>query len=201
MLESEYTKKRMEALVTRNAEIEQHNRTLSVNLENHAAVVEKLIELNTELMDSANNRAFGHTMNGSDHQRPAEGGKGEAEEVCIDMQGGARAPGVARPPDAIGKAPSFGTALQEFLMDDFVSPRKANASVLSDARATPPRQWNGPGKAGDKGHRRPHELLSFAGGLGGALAKAAAFVSGSDRVQEELPVSTSPNMLREAAVV
>ncbi len=30
---------------------QEHNRTLSVNLEQHAAVLERLIGLNTELMD------------------------------------------------------------------------------------------------------------------------------------------------------
>ena len=35
---------------------QEHNRTLSVNLEQHAAVLERLIGLNAELMDQVNAR-------------------------------------------------------------------------------------------------------------------------------------------------
>ena len=41
------------------SELRAHNQMLSANLEAHARVAERLIGLNTELMDSLNARAFG----------------------------------------------------------------------------------------------------------------------------------------------
>lgn len=41
--------------------LREHARTLSMNLESHARVVENLISLNSELMDAANLRALGES--------------------------------------------------------------------------------------------------------------------------------------------
>ena len=217
-------KKRMEAANTKAAEVNQHNHTLSVNLETHASVVEKLIELNTELMDTMNNRAFGHTtpapagpsgaMGNGAMPPGAAGGGGNAglSDVVVAVEGSGNP---SRAPPQQPQAPSFTDALQDFLTDDFQPPRKANASVLSSAphanghghsvhhpqpmtgqrhQAAVPNGGSSEAAGGPAASSGNGSLMAGLGrfhALGGALSKAAAFVSGSDQVVEVLPVSTT----------
>uniref|UniRef100_A0A061S1R3 Uncharacterized protein n=1 Tax=Tetraselmis sp. GSL018 TaxID=582737 RepID=A0A061S1R3_9CHLO len=173
MQESEGLKRHLEGALSRCAELEGHQRTLSVNLENHARVVEKLIELNAELMDSANTRAFGKDLH--------EGREGDCESPSkVDA-----AEPRSRPVAAEG-SPSLGEAFKSFLVDDFEPPRQADANSLL---AFPP-ETDGDGSGGATGRVAVKKLL---GGWSGALSKAAAYVSGSDVAgeREGLPVSTS----------
>jgi hypothetical protein len=57
--------------------LRSHNHTLSVNLEAHARVVDKLVALNAELMDAANEAAFGRR-----HPAPP----GEAVQVRLVLR-------------------------------------------------------------------------------------------------------------------
>lgn len=57
MVKSEEHTTRLAAVTSERDELSRHNKLLSSNLESHAHVIERLIELNAELMDTANSQA------------------------------------------------------------------------------------------------------------------------------------------------
>lgn len=149
-----------------------HNQTLGANLETNARVIEKLIDLNTELMDSRNLEAFGHTTRNGDVAvpvpTPVPVSQGPVSSAATPSPGpagggaeiGAGAEAAAALAAGRDEAKELRDAFADFLLEeDDLSPRKA--ADLVDPPGFEPRR-NGAGLGG---------LLSSAGkSLGGFLA-------------------------------
>ena len=113
-------------------ELEDHNRLLSVNLENHARVVEKLVELNSELMGKANARAKEAEFRARGAEHPGTGMPGPPGGLgaAAGRPGAPPNPGApAAPPEEPADKPGaeIANAFAAFLTeDDPLSPKKAS---------------------------------------------------------------------------
>ncbi|KAK9819656.1 hypothetical protein WJX72_000845 [[Myrmecia] bisecta] len=172
------------------ADLRKHNHTLSVNLENHARVVEKLISLNTELMDVANARSFGHLKAGQPdgvHNMLANGSSlpgplpvstsAWQPKSGFDQLVNGHAPGGA-PAASLESQLSLGAAFDAFLRADD-EPQPAGRLDLE----LPGPEYHNPRDAQQQ--QAPH---SAGGGLTGMLSKAAnlaMYVAGSDKAIQQ----------------